>query len=93
MLERLKGAFPAQVFAPRGLRMLEAYDARHGSELVSTLRAYLANNCSVMETARATFVSRSTCIYRLKRIDEVGRMNLRDPDVRLELAFAFALQR
>lgn len=91
MLQRVQGDFPAEVFVPRGLRMLMAYDAEHDSELVSTLRAFLAVNCSVVETARATFVSRSTCIYRLKRINEVGRMNLEDSQVRLELNIAFAL--
>jgi sugar diacid utilization regulator len=48
-----------------------AYDRQYRSELLSTLEAYLAQDCNMNATARAIFAHRHTVAYRLDRIKEL----------------------
>jgi sugar diacid utilization regulator len=48
-----------------------AHDRQYRSELLSTLEAYLAQNCNMNATARAIFAHRHTVAYRLDRIKEL----------------------
>jgi sugar diacid utilization regulator len=51
------------------------YDARHESELVRTLEAYLAQDCNVNATAAAIGAHRHTVAHRLERIKELTRLD------------------
>jgi sugar diacid utilization regulator len=62
-----------------------AYDERSGAELMSTLEAFFASNGSPTETAQRLHLHRNTVLYRLRRIEEVGRLRLEDPGTRLNL--------
>ncbi|HEY2223967.1 helix-turn-helix domain-containing protein [Actinomycetospora sp.] len=75
-------------FARRLLDPLEAHDARHGAELVATLRAWLREDCSTTATARALVVHRNTVAYRLRRIEDLLGHPLRSPSVLLQLQLA-----
>lgn len=91
MLQRCVGKQLTETFIPAGLFDLIDYDKKNGSDLTKLLRIYLENNCNVTEAARKTFVGRSTCIYRLQRIDEITGFNLQDHSTRLEAMIAFKL--
>ena len=67
------------------LDLLVAYDEQHATNLVETLRAYLSCACSATAAAEALFVHRSTLLYRLDRIAEIGNVDLSDPDTRFHL--------
>ena len=73
------------------LAALRAYDAAHGTELLETLRTYLACACSATATAEALFVHRSTLLYRLDRIAEIGKVDLKDADTRFHLDLSLRL--
>lgn len=62
---------------------LLAYDAEHGTELVATLRAYLDAFGDVNAAAARVHVHANTFRYRLKRLVEIGGLDLDDPDERL----------
>ena len=47
------------------------YDAEHGSELLSSLRAFLADNRSWSRTAAALHIHKQTLVYRIKRVEEL----------------------
>ena len=64
------------------------YDDRHRSNLVATLRAWLDAFGDVVAAADSVFVHQNTFRYRLRRVAEVGRIDLGDPDQR----FAAMLQ-
>jgi len=70
------------------LARLLAYDARHNANLVETLRAWLDAFGDVIKAAAAVFVHPNTFRYRLRRLAEVGGIDLDDPDAR----FAAMLQ-
>ncbi|MFB9312757.1 PucR family transcriptional regulator [Nocardioides plantarum] len=68
---------------PEGaLARLAAYDVQHRTNLVETLRAWLEAFGDVVAAAEGLFVHPNTFRYRLRRVAEVGGMDLDDPDVR-----------
>ncbi|MEV8636915.1 helix-turn-helix domain-containing protein [Streptosporangium sp. NPDC051023] len=84
LLLQLSDLAEAEEQAPTGpYERLLAYDAEHGSELVPTLRAYLDAFGDVNAAAARVHVHANTFRYRLKRLTEIGGLDLGDPDARL----------
>jgi hypothetical protein len=54
---------------------LAEYDARHDTELLATLRAFLLHDGSTTETADAMCLHRHTVGYRLSRVHEVSGLS------------------
>ncbi len=71
---------------------LLAYDAHHGRSLVGTLEAYLASGGHLETTARALSVHTSTLKYRLRRIAEVGGLDVQNDDHRFNAALALRVR-
>jgi len=67
---------------------LSAYDAEHGSCLMETLRAWLDAFGDVVAASSVMYVHPNTFRYRLRRLAEVGGLDLTDADAR----FAAMLQ-
>jgi hypothetical protein len=67
---------------------LLAYDAQNNGHLVETLRAYLDSFGDVPTAAARVYVHPNTFRYRLRRLAEIGRLDLQDPEAR----FAALLQ-
>jgi sugar diacid utilization regulator len=79
--------------SPHAQRMLDAalqplyeYDRLHRAELVETLRAYIAADTNLTESARLLNVHPNTVVYRLRRIRELTG---RDPRIVEELVVLF----
>ncbi|WP_331771828.1 helix-turn-helix domain-containing protein (plasmid) [Embleya sp. NBC_00888] len=70
------------------LARLVAYDAKHNTNLVDTLRAWLDAFGDVTSASASMFVHANTFRYRMRRMAEVGRIDLQDPSAR----FAITLQ-
>ena len=64
---------------------LVAYDDRTGSGLMDTLDAYFHCHGSPTDTALRLHLHRNTVLYRLRRIEEIGGLQLDDPATRLNL--------
>ncbi len=64
------------------LARLIDYDRKHQSHLVETLQAWLDAFGDVTAAADALFVHPNTFRYRLRRVAEVGEINLSDPEQR-----------
>jgi purine catabolism regulator len=67
------------------LTPLAAYDARHDTDLIATLRAFLAHDGSTTETAEAMQLHRHTVGYRLARVHEVSGLSPYESDGRERL--------
>ncbi len=65
-------------------RLVE-YDQRRRTELVKTLEAYLDHGANLVDTAADLHIHRNTLVHRLRRIEELIGIDLRDPQVRLNL--------
>jgi len=77
-----------RTFQDEALGSLVAYDEAHGAELIRTLEAFFAANCSPKEAASLLHVHRNTVLYRLERIAEITGLDLNASDVRLRLHLA-----
>ncbi len=84
----LELAAPADEVPSGPLARLMTYDASHQASLVDTLRAWLDAMGDVTLASAAMFVHQNTFRYRLRRVAEVGRLDLDDPNAR----FAVQLQ-
>ncbi|GAC1343484.1 MAG: PucR family transcriptional regulator [Candidatus Dormibacteria bacterium] len=88
-LHRLLVALTAQPeledFFRSNVGRLVDYDQRTRSELMSTLEAFFACHGSPTEMAGRLSLHRNTVLYRLRRIAEVGGVDLDNPDTRLSL--------
>jgi hypothetical protein len=72
--ELLLAMVPAEArrsFRAALLTPLLAYDRDHGTELVSTLRVFLANSGSWSKAAEAMFIHVNSLRYRIRRIHEL----------------------
>jgi sugar diacid utilization regulator len=88
VLSRLQDTGEVERFVRDWLGALLDYDARRGSELVTTLATYLECGGSYDATAKALVVHRSTLKYRLQRIRELSGHDLHDPDSHFNLQLA-----
>ena len=75
-------------FVRRWLGALVDHDDSRGSDLVSTLAAFLAVGGNYDAAARDLTVGRSTVRYRVRRIQELSGHDLADPDTRFQLQLA-----
>ena len=73
LLFRVLASHPEEVmsFYEDTVAPLARYDDQYQGELVSTLEAYLANDCNMNATARAIYAHRHTVAYRLERVREL----------------------
>jgi hypothetical protein len=73
LLFRVFASHPDEVrsFYDDTVAPLVRYDESYGSELVSTLETFLANNGATGATASALYVHRHTIAYRLERVKEL----------------------
>jgi DNA-binding PucR family transcriptional regulator len=65
---------------------LTRYDFEHGTELLTTLKAFLAHHGSTTETAEAMNLHRHTVGYRLARVHEVSGLSPYESDGRERLS-------
>jgi DNA-binding PucR family transcriptional regulator len=89
LLLELRDLVAARGDRPTGpVARLFAYDERHNAKLVETLRAWLDAFGDVPAASAAVHVHPNTFRYRLRRLAEVGGIDLTDPAAR----FAAMLQ-
>ncbi|MEJ9302551.1 PucR family transcriptional regulator [Priestia megaterium] len=72
-------------FENHSLKKLTDYDLRHNSNLVETLEVFLNNDNNINEAAKELNVHMNTLSYRLKRISEIGDINLKDVNQKIAL--------
>ncbi|MCT1902734.1 helix-turn-helix domain-containing protein [Oceanobacillus sojae] len=61
------------------IQRLQKYDERQQSNLLYTLEVYLEHDSNVLQTAKALFIHPNTMNYRLKRIHEISKLDLKNP--------------
>jgi hypothetical protein len=80
-----------RALADRVLAPLRAYDEKHQTELIRTLRLYFEVGQNVKTAAANLNVHRHTVFYRLRQIDEISGHTLDDPHDQLTLRAALAI--
>lgn len=82
-----------EIYENYALQRLHEYDARYHCNLVETLEVYLNKDSNVNEAAKALNVHANTLNYRLKRISEIGEINLKDANQKFTLYLDLKLER
>jgi sugar diacid utilization regulator len=72
---------------------LIAYDEQYGTELVTTLETFLANDGSMAATYKELYTHRHTIRYRLERIKELTGLDVGSTDGRERLALGLKARR
>jgi len=80
-----------RAFATRVLDPLRAYDDKHQTELVRTLKLFFDVGQNIKEAAARLNVHRHTVFYRLRQIGEIGRLDLDSPHDQLTVRAALAV--
>jgi sugar diacid utilization regulator len=80
-----------RMFATRVLDPLRAYDDKHQTELVRTLKLFFDVGQNIKEAAARLNVHRHTVFYRLRQIGEIGRLDLDSPHDQLTVRAALAV--
>ncbi len=75
------------------LQRLEAYDAQHKASFVRTLEVYLDNMGQLVPTAATLHIHTNTLAYRIKRICEIGMLELSEPLQRISVHLEIKLRR
>ena len=60
------------------MRPLLEYDKINNADLLRTLEVYLDENCNITTASERLFIHRNTMKYRIKKIEELTRSDLRD---------------
>lgn len=84
LLLQLDDPAPLRGYADRTLGPLVRHDEQHGTSLVATLRAHLAHRLDRQATAQALILHPNTISQRLRRIETLTGLDLRDPTAALE---------
>lgn len=82
-----------EAFFEETVAAIVAYDDQYKTELLSTLKAYLANNCSMNATAESLLAHRHTVAYRLDRIQELTGLDPRHAEHREQLGLGLKAYR
>ncbi|MGH8777142.1 MAG: helix-turn-helix domain-containing protein, partial [Jiangellaceae bacterium] len=83
LLLELGDVMAAERRAPSGpVARLAGYDRAHSAEMVETLRAWLDAFGDITAAAAAMHVHTNTFRYRLRRLEEIGGIDLGDPEAR-----------
>lgn len=85
MGERGRATFAREVLAP-----LLDYDARHGADLVATLRVFLSNGGAWQESARQLHLHTNTLRYRVARVEDLTGRHLGEMGDRVDLFLALS---
>lgn len=80
-------------FENYSLAKLNEYDLRHNSTLVETLEVFLDSDNNINDAAKVLNVHINTLSYRLKRISEIGDINLKDTNQKITLYLDIKLQK
>jgi DNA-binding PucR family transcriptional regulator len=81
----------AREAAHRFLAPLVEHDGERSSQLLATLRAYLANNAQPSRTCDVLFIHRNSLSYRLRKIETLLRIDLDSVEGQATCLFALRL--
>jgi hypothetical protein len=79
-------------FADATIEPLVAYDRKHKTDLLKTLRLYFDVGENVKEAAERLSVHRHTIFYRLKQISQILKVDLHSPNGQLGVRAALAIR-
>ncbi|MCS0673162.1 CdaR family transcriptional regulator [Cytobacillus firmus] len=75
------------------IEKLKKYDLEHRTNLLTTLEAFIDHDSNVNETAKKLHIHMNTLNYRLKRITDIGEVDLKNTNTKLSLYLELKIRR
>lgn len=75
------------------IKKLMDYDINYGTELVKTIRIYIENNYNVLKTAEDLYIHRNTLYKRLRKIESIIDLNMKESDKNFILSLGLKLHK
>lgn len=91
MLKNLKGSYSSEFYCTNAVLRLLQYDRENHADLTLTLKCYLENNLNATKTQELLHIARTTCLYRVQRIERIMNVDLKDIKVQLYLLILFQM--
>lgn len=91
LLNNYTGKIPLDEYCHPALQRLKEYDERNKTELYISLRTFIEHNQNLCLTAEALFIHRNTLVYRLRRIQQITNLDLKDIGILYSLMDAFRI--
>lgn len=76
---------------PPAVEKVTQYDKMHKSNLRDVLRTYLSTNCNLSDTAARLYMHKNTILYKIKQINEVAQVDLKDGRTNIKLLIGCAI--
>jgi purine catabolism regulator len=73
------------------LSPLIEYDEKKESVLMETLGGYFKCNCNIKQMAQMQYIHYNTALYRLEQIEKLLKIDLKNPDDKLNVELALKL--
>ncbi len=75
------------------IKKLKDYDINYGTELVKTIGIYIENNYNVLKTSQDLYIHRNTLYKRLKKIENIIDLNMKESDKNFILSLGLRLDK
>jgi DNA-binding PucR family transcriptional regulator len=75
------------------LKKLNEYDRKYNNNLIETLEVYLNKDCNVRSSAKSLNIHPNTLSYRIRRISEIGEVDLKDITQKMTLFLDLKLKK
>ncbi|MRX73185.1 PucR family transcriptional regulator [Bacillus lacus] len=90
LLQEKRKQFPYENYS---LKKLKEYDHLHKTDLVETLEVFLDSDSNMNDAAKSLNVHVNTLSYRMKRISQIGELNLKNPNHKMSVYLDLKLQK
>jgi purine catabolism regulator len=93
LLYELRGSEDMQSFHQEVVGKIKLYDSQNNMNLMETLEHYFASDGNLRNTAEALHMHKNSVIYRIKKIEEITGLDLRDAEDRFNLQLGVKLDK
>lgn len=78
-------------FIKETLGILYEYDQKHGTDYIDILKMFFENDCSITQTANATYYHQNTLKYKVKAIKEILGYDIMSNENRVKIMISLYL--
>lgn len=75
------------------IKKINDHDIHYGTALVKTISSYIENNYNVLKTAEELYIHRNTLYKRLRKIESIIDLNMKESDKNLVLSLGLKLHK
>jgi len=79
-------------YADQVLQPILDYDAEHDAKLLETVQAYFEHGGNLRKTSEVQYTHQNTVVYRINRIRDYLKIDLKDPETAFSIQFALKIR-